>query len=220
MSGKAADLYFMRPMNEDDIPVLARWFEHLNDLALFDRRLPLPLNEQGVQVAWRDSLAEKEPRLSYWFALDDQAGDVVGVAGLQEINYAHGDGVLAIYMIEPQRLKGIGLRAGAMLLDLAFSNLRLGRVTSFFRDDNEGSRRLTSSMGFRQEGLLRESWFAGGRHIDVVVIGILEREWKERRKELSEQLGHDTIVILGRTERGTQTWPSVPAETLNSKARS
>ena len=220
MPGQNRDYYWMRPMGVDDIPLVARWFEHLEDLSMFDRRLPIPLNVDAMEAGWREALAETEPRRSYWFTIDDEAGEVVGIAGLQDINYVHGDAVLPIYLAEPARRRGIGIRTGAMLLDLVFDQLRLTRVTSFLRADNEPSRRLTESMGFREEGRMRKAWFADGRHVDIVVIGILDKEWRKQRADLADRLSTDTMVILGRTPWGVRTWPQVSAAELKSVAGS
>ncbi len=218
MPGQKRDNYWMRPMEVDDIRVIAGWFENLDDLAIFDRRSPIPLNAEAMQAGWREALAEPEPRASYWFTIDDEAGEVIGIAGLQEINHVHGDGVLPIYLSDPARRRGIGIRATAMLLDLAFHQLRLTRVTSFYRADNEASRRMTESAGFREEGRMRKAWFADGKHFDVVVIGILEKEWLGQRGDLASRLSTDTVVILGRTPWGTRAWPQLPVDDLRAVA--
>ena len=216
MTSQVAAHYWMRPLGCDDIAVLTRWFENIGDIALFDRRMPVPLNSDAVAAAWREALAETEPRSGYWFAIDDSESQVVGIAGLQEINYAHGDGVFPVYLAEPSRWRGIGVRAGAMVLDLAFSHLRLRRVTSFYRADNQASRRLTDALGFREEGRLRESWYADGAFFDISVIGILANEWQAQRQQLIEQLGQDTVVFLGRTPWGKRSWPPLEADGQSS----
>jgi len=210
--------YWMRPMTADDIPILAGWFENLDNLAIFDRRSPLPLNADATLAGWREALEESEPRACYWFTIDDKKNRAVGVAGLQEINLVHGDGVLPIYLSDPVRRRGIGVRAAAMLLDLAFDQLRLTRVTSFFRADNVASRRMTGLVGFREEGRMRQAWFADGKRFDIVAIGILEKEWLDRREDLASSLSADTVVILGRTPQGRRTWPPLPAEDLEVMA--
>lgn len=210
--------YWMRPMTADDIPILAGWLENLDDLAVFDRRSPLPLNAEATRAEWREALAQSEPRRCYWFTIDDEKDGAVGVAGLQDINLVHGDGVLPIYLSDPARQRGIGIRATAMLLDLAFQQLRLARVTSFFRADNGASRRMTERVGFRAEGRLRQAWFADGKRFDVVVIGILQEEWLDRKADLARSLSSDTVLILGRAPQGGRSWPPLPVEDLESLA--
>ena len=214
MTGKTCDRYWMRPMTQGDMPSVTRWFEQLEDLSMFDRRIPLPVNGDAFQAAWSDALAARDPRTAYWFAVDNGAGEIVGISGLQDINYVHGDAVFPIFMVESLRLKGIGTRVGATMLDLAFSHLRLRRVTSFCRGDNDVSRRMTESLGFREEGRMREAWFADGCHFDISIIGILAKEWLTRREELSRRLNQNVQVSLGRAPSGTLRWPPAAASHL------
>ncbi len=102
MTGETCDRYWMRPMTQADMSTVSRWFEQLEDLSMFDRRIPLPVNSDAFQAAWRDALAEGEPRTAYWFAVEDAAGEIVGIAGLHDVNYVHGDAVFpAILVVIP-----------------------------------------------------------------------------------------------------------------------
>jgi RimJ/RimL family protein N-acetyltransferase len=215
MAGEQTERFWMRPLDVDDIPVIALWFEHLGDLATFDRRTPISKNAQALKASWHDALVETEPHSSYWFAIDGADKETVGVVGLQDVNYVHGDAVVATFLFEPARRKGIGIRAGAMALDLAFDQLRLTRVTSYYRADNEGSRRLTTEMGLRKEGLMRKARCSGGQSNDMVVIGILREEWQAQRKVLAESLGPKTVVILGRAPWGVRSWPQVTTDDIS-----
>ncbi|MEM7224991.1 MAG: GNAT family protein [Pseudomonadota bacterium] len=218
MTGKICDRYWMRPMTQADMTTVARWFEQLADLSLFDRRIPLPLSSDGYLAAWGESLSEREPRTAYWFAVEDSDGALVGISGLQDVNYVNGDAVFPIFMVETLRLKGIGTRVGAAMLDLAFSQLRLRRVTSYCRGDNHVSRHMTDSLGFREEGRLREAWYADGYHHDITVIGILAKEWLDRREALSQRLSRDVLVSLGRPPSESWTWPPATGSRLEPAA--
>jgi RimJ/RimL family protein N-acetyltransferase len=86
-------------------------------------------------------------------------GSPVAIGGLQSVNYIHGDAVLPILVKKSARGHGLGMQIAFLLLDIAFDRLRLRRVTTYFRSDNQRSERLTRRAGFVQEGLLREAWF-------------------------------------------------------------
>ena len=47
-------------------------------------------------------------------------------------------------------------------------------------DYNEASRRLLESLGFAEEGRLREYRFIDGEYRDCVQYGLLRREYRER----------------------------------------
>ncbi len=207
MTAKDQQRYCMRPMTVDDLDTVALWFEHLADLCLFDRSSPVPVNRTALEGNWKDSLASTGPQRGYWFALDDASGDIVGIAGIENINYTNGDGILAIYLSDQARGKGLAAKASCLLLDLAFDQLRLNRITSYYREDNDVTAKLTNTIGFSKEGLMRKAWFVGGKYFDIVVVGILGDEWAESRKKLAVELGGSTQLQFGRPPWSARVWP-------------
>ncbi len=207
MTAKDQQSYCMRPMRLDDIEPVSTWLEHLADLCLFDRSTPVPVNKSVMADGWKDVLTAPNPRRGYWFALDDSSGNIVGIAGIENINYTNGDGVLAVYLAEHARKKGLAVRASGLLLDLAFDQLRLNQITSYYREDNDVTQKLTGAIGFSREGLMRKAWFAGGKHFDIVVVGILGSEWAESRAKLAADLEGPTKLRFGRPPWSTRVWP-------------
>ena len=207
MADTASTTYCLRPMSLDDVPTIARWFEHLADLCLFDRGCAMPVNEAAVSASWAEVLKGPEPAKAYWYALESDQGDVVAIIGLDNINYIHGDAIIAIYVATHLRKTGIGSRAMAMVVDMAFNQLRLNRLTSYLREDNQASQKLTEKVGFTQEGLIRQGWFASGKHFDIVAIGLLREEWSEHRKALIGKLDNSIEMSLGRSPDSARKWP-------------
>lgn len=179
---------------------------------MFDRRAPVPVCGAAIEAGWREIISAQEPRTSYWFIMADDAGEAGGLAGLQEINHAHGDAVFAIFVSRRIRRRGIGIRSCALLLDLAFKQLRLNRVTSYYRADNLASQRLTEASGFCREGCIRQSSFSAGAYIDRYLIGILAKEWFEHRKDLQARLDPGTVVTLGPEPCTSWSWPAIPLQ--------
>lgn len=175
---------------------------------MFDRRASVPVCGAATEVGWRENILAPEPRTSYWFVMEDVVGDVAGLGGLQEINHAHGDAVLAVFISRNFRRRGIGVRSCALFLDLAFKQLRLHRVTSYHRADNHASQRLTEACGFRREGCIRQSCFSAGDYIDRYIIGVLAKEWLKHRAGLQARLDPGTVVTLGRERCTSWSWPT------------
>lgn len=188
--------YTMRPMTLDDIDTVAGWLQDVDDLSLFDRSLAVPPSQDAVRESWKADLAVAKFPTAYWFVMEDSECAPVAIGGLQSVNYVHGDAVLPILVSKSVRGKGLGLRVAMVLLDLAFDRLRLRRVTTFFRSDNARTERLTRRAGFQQEGRMREAWFADGRFLDCVVVGLLQDEWHARRRTLATELGNSIAVVL------------------------
>lgn len=214
MSPRASLRFVMRPMSVDDIDTVADWLHDIEDLSLFDRSLPVPLGKEAARERWKADFSQPTFPTAYWFVVEGLDRTPVAVGGLQSINYVHGDAVLPILVAKPERDRGLGLRIAVVLLDVAFDRLRLRRVTTFFRSDNARSTRLTQRVGFREEGRLREAWFAGGRYFDCMVVGLLREEWQARRDALVAELDGAVEVTLGNGQAGRE-----PAPASDTRAR-
>jgi RimJ/RimL family protein N-acetyltransferase len=76
--------------------------------------------------------------------------------------------------------KGYGSEAILWALEWAFVNAGLHRVKIGCFSYNEGALKLYERLGFVLESTEREgAWFAGGWH-DILDLGMLEGEWRER----------------------------------------
>lgn len=79
--------------------------------------------------------------------------------------------------------RGLVTRAVTAVLDHGFGPLGLHRVSLRATADNVRSRHVAERLGFTQEGELRESAaFPDGRREDVVLYGLLAREWRTSRR--------------------------------------
>ena len=198
MAGSGQSDFTLRPMTMDDVPTVSRWLEHLPDLCLFDRTSAIPLNEASNSSIWEPIVNGPEPRRFYWFAAEDRDGQIVGISGLSDINYIHGDAVAALFVSQPGRRKGLGMRMTAMMVDLGFNQLRLERLTTYCREDNTASQELVAKLGFVREGVIRKAWYSGGKQFDIHAVGLLKEEWAEARRHLAPELDNGTKVSFGR----------------------
>src|SRR3712207_3696940 len=136
--------FFARPMEPSDLETLSAWLMDLDDLALFDRTLTVTPSREALREMWKADLAGGRAPGAFWFTVETNERAPVAVGGLLSVNYAHGDAVLAMLVAKPARGKGLGLRLGSLLLDLAVDRLRLRRITTFRSEEH------TSELQSRQ----------------------------------------------------------------------
>lgn len=74
--------------------------------------------------------------------------------------------------------RGIATRATQALIDHCFNGLDLHRVELRCVDENRRSRAVAERLGFKQEGILLESWWLNGAFVNQVVYRMLAAEWK------------------------------------------
>jgi len=67
------------------------------------------------------------------------------------------------------------------VVDYAFGPLGLRRLEADVDPRNQASLRAVERLGFTRKGLLRERWQVGDEISDTVFLGLLAREWRERR---------------------------------------
>lgn len=208
----------VRPMMIGDIEAVADWFGSIDDVSFFDRTAVVPTAIDAVRESWkRDFDPAAVPPVALWYIAEDHLGRPAAIGGLRSINYINGDAVLPAFVARPMRGRGVGIRLVAMLLDAAFTRLRLVRVTTFYREDNAISARITQKAGFREEGRVRKALLANGCHLDMVVMGLLQEEWVARRKDLQTELDGNTILRFSGPGNEQYDWPR--AETPDNLVR-
>lgn len=111
-------------------------------------------------------------------------GTLVGTIGLS-VNTLENGGEIGYWIAEPYEGRGLVTRACAAMLDFAFDRLRLHRVMIRAAVANARSRAIAERLGFTEEGVLREAGLVDtGEYLDLVVYGMLDREWPEHRIEV------------------------------------
>ena len=208
MTSVAPYVLSIRALEMSDIDAIATWFGDPEDLSLFERSSPLPKGRETLRENWKEDLAAgPPPAKAFWYVACNTAGEPVAIGGLQTINYPSGDCVLPIFVARAMRRRGIGIRLIGLLLDFAFDRLRLTRVTTYYREDNEISAKLVGRAAFKEEGRMRKAWFCKGTHFDMVVAGVLREEWAKRRNALQGELDRKTILRFGADETDRLAWP-------------
>lgn len=86
------------------------------------------------------------------------------------------------FYADPDSPAGTGRKVCEAALDFAFRELQIYKVAGQVLDFNKRSIRTHLRLGFRQEGFLRGHYLLDGKHLGVVVFGLLSVEWRERHK--------------------------------------
>lgn len=197
----------MRPVEESDADIVADWYQQIEDVSIFDRQVPLPINHADAVTLVKSLVADQEKEKCRWFMADATDGTVVGMVALEAISMLHGNAIMPVFIARPWRRSGVGIRMAGMLIDLAFKQLRLHRVSTVYRADNAASAALLERLGFKPEGIARQSWFSQGKYFDLVNVGVLVDEWEQIRLKLRAELSPDVIVELGAGPAETWSWP-------------
>lgn len=159
-------------ISEADLPVRVQWINdpRVNKYMYFG----FPVTIQST-TKWFQRVAAATDRHDLVFK--DDAGEVVGMAGITGISETFFNGEFYIFINPEMHAGGIGPAITSWMLDYAFIGLQLHKVYLYVDSENSAALKLYDRLGFLQEGNLREHRKKGGHFHDKLVYGLLGREW-------------------------------------------
>lgn len=103
---------------------------------------------------------------------------LLGYIGLHHIDQEHGQAEISFWIDPDRQGEGIAREAATGLIGHAFGEMGLHRIEAYFMTRNPASGRLLASLGFREEGLLRDRVVKWGQREDVCLWALLEMDWR------------------------------------------
>lgn len=166
-------------LHVDDLPALVRWHEDAEFMRLYDARPAHPRTETELDQ-WLKELHKDKNTCA--FAIRPLDGDdLIGTIELDGILWPHGVSGLGIAIGDRANWgQGYGSEAARLALTFAFGELNLHRVTATVFDYNARSIAFLEKLGFQREGVFREFLQRDGKRHDMVLYGLLSREWDAR----------------------------------------
>jgi RimJ/RimL family protein N-acetyltransferase len=169
---------FLRAFEETDVENLVNW-----------RNDPEITNNLGGSTFYVSTIREKE-----WVrtaATKDQ-NDIrlaiclienkkhIGNINLTSINWINRSAEFSVFIGEKiEWSKGYATEAIKLMLNYAFFELNLHRVYLTVKSDNHKAIKLYKKLGFKQEGVLRESVYKNGIYHNMVSMSLLKTENNE-----------------------------------------
>ncbi|MGG4459703.1 GNAT family N-acetyltransferase [Brevibacillus sp. HB1.1] len=167
---------YLRKMTGEDVDVYHTW---RNDVEVMRTTNP------SMDVyTWEDTngfvnqvILHASSSKSYMI-LDSQTNRPIGITSLIQIDLKNRNAECIIDIGEKEYWgKGYGREAMKLLLDYAFLEMNLHRVSLRVFSFNEKAIKLYERLGFKQEGVSRQFLFREGKWHDIVHMGILQQEY-------------------------------------------
>lgn len=105
-------------------------------------------------------------------------GEFAGCIGFHPINWANHSASLGYWLGEGFQGHGIMTQTCQWLVDYSFNELGLNRVEIRCGESNFKSRAIPEKLGFTREGQVRDAAWLYDHYIDLIVYGMLKREWR------------------------------------------
>ena len=123
-----------------------------------------------------ESMYMEQQEISFVILLD---GKVVGRVGLHHLDLSNRNAAIGYWLSKHVEGKGIMTRCCAGLISYGFEQLGLQRIEIKAATANLRSQAIPVKLGFKQEGVLKQSELVGGKFLDLILFAMLRDEWNK-----------------------------------------
>jgi RimJ/RimL family protein N-acetyltransferase len=168
----------LRAIERDDLPMFVSWINDPEARAGLQLFLPIsiPQEEQWFEGVLKRP-TETQPmvievqELDNWIPIGN-----TGIFDYDTITHSAEFGILIGN--KAYWNKGFGTETTKLMLKHCFETLNLNRVYLRVYENNPGAVRAYEKAGFVHEGRQREAVYREGKYLDVLMMSVLKKEWK------------------------------------------
>jgi RimJ/RimL family protein N-acetyltransferase len=165
----------LRGIEPDDWTAFMRFAE---DEQLLGDLLNPPRSADGFRAWAKEQALAKPDGDCFQLAVEAVgSGKIVGAVGSHRADPRAGWFEYGVTIGAEHRRQGYAAEAVALLLRFMFAEMRYHKCEARVFAHNEASLAFQRRLGFVEEGRLRDRVFLGGRHHDLVVMGMLSDEF-------------------------------------------
>ncbi|MBR3510043.1 MAG: GNAT family N-acetyltransferase [Lachnospiraceae bacterium] len=170
---------YLRPITDEDTSLIVAW---RNSDAVRSRFIYRePFTEEGHR-SWLKNMVETGKAIQT-IVCDLETDKPLGSVFLRDVDRKHNKAEYGIFLGEAQaRGRGVGTAAAKLMLRYAFCEEKLHRVFLRVLADNAQAIRSYEKAGFVREAYLRESVYLDGTYNDVILMAVLDREWRNEHE--------------------------------------
>ena len=174
----------LRAIEKEDLVLLRDWrnleffrknFREVRELSLSD------------QDAWFDSLQKSRSNNYMFMIVRLEDNSPIGACGLLYINWIIRSADFSFYIgVENLYIdqEGLALEATSLLIAYGFENLNLNKIwMELYEFDILKNTFFRETLGFRQDGCLRQNCFENGKYWNSYIISLLKEEYVNKNRE-------------------------------------
>ena len=163
----------LREQREEDVPYFTYWFNQPQ--VMFQCGFEKTVTEEEVR---KSISVYHQSEDSVWYTITDPEGNIIGETGLLRMFPAWHQTDLTIIIPDPEmQHKGYGTEAIRIMLDIAFREYEMHRVSIGVVGLNTDALAFYRKIGFKQEGILEEAYYYNNEYSDFIMMRILRQEW-------------------------------------------
>lgn len=161
-------------IRKEDLPTYRQWASEESFGRFYTSS---PIREESDKNA--NQLIDDHSDSSFRFAIRPlNSEDFLGICAIDEIEWPHRVAWTSIALGQDFQGKGFGKDAMQLVVNYAFNELNLHRLSLTVFGYNQGAIKLYESLGFRHEGTYREFLQRDGKRHDMHLYGLLASDLK------------------------------------------
>jgi len=165
---------------KEHVELFVRWFNDPEVRRFLERHRPLGRREEEE---WLENLHKRNEEVVFLIH-EKEENRPIGCCGIHRISLPNRSAEVGIALGEKAFWnRGFGGEALNLLCGYAFNELNLHGIGLSVYEYNTRGVRCYEKVGFVHEGRRREALFKEGRYWDILEMGLLAREWRERNSQ-------------------------------------
>lgn len=135
------------------------------------------IQEPADEAPYVEMALEKEARGEGFEAGIYRQNQLIGSIGLHFVNEETRATEIGYWLVQNQTGGGVMTACVRSVVNYCFATLKLNRIEIRAAGDNFKSRAVPERLGFRLEGQLRQAHVLHGQLHDLVIYGMLAKDW-------------------------------------------
>jgi RimJ/RimL family protein N-acetyltransferase len=166
----------LRPIEESDAPLIAEMRSDFEDVRAYIGR-PFPNHVEGERE-WIRGLYQKGFPTSIAMVVEElESKAFIGFVVASQIHWVHRTAAYGVFLHRNARGKGYFREAQILFFAYLFRELNLRKLNSSIIPYNQVAIKVTTSLGFKQDGLRKEQIFQNGKYYDEMTISLMASDF-------------------------------------------
>lgn len=106
---------------------------------------------------------------------------IIGGIGMHQWDHVLEKAQLGYWISKEYEGQGIINKCMERFIDFIFDKVGLNKLEIHFIPSNKRSAATAERLGFKVEGVLRDSYVVNGVFTDIIITGLLKKEWHDKR---------------------------------------
>ncbi len=155
-------------------------YKHIRDKEIqkYTLNIPFPYTKANAVDFIKQATKNRKLKSAYEFAITNLDNDeVIGGISLMNLDWKNKNAELGYWLAKKYRNKGYITEAIKLILEFAFKELKLNRISARLWEKNLASIKVLKKNKFKKEGLLREMVLKAGEWQNDLVYAVVRKDW-------------------------------------------